>query len=160
MTKLALRDDAEAILLAAARDMQVDQSLAQQESKSKGHGGADTTESDRLDNASARHAEERVSSGFDIIEVVSEYRALRASVLRLWRKSLPQPDLDDIDDITRFNEAIDQSLAEAVGSYTEARQSVSPIVPGDPRPRSAQSAELHPHGRAICLADKWRPEVC
>lgn len=119
MTKLALRDHAQAILLASARDMEVDQSLAQQAGKSKGHGGADTTESDRLDIASARHAEERVGAGFDIIEVVSEYRALRASVLRLWRKSFQQPDLEDIDDITRFNESVDQSLAEAVDSYTE-----------------------------------------
>jgi len=119
MTKLALRDHAQAILLAAARDMEVDQSLAQQAGKSKGHGGADTTESDRLDIASARHAEERVGSGFDIIEVVSEYRALRASVLRLWRKNFLEPDLDDIDDITRFNESIDQSLVEAVDSYTK-----------------------------------------
>jgi len=122
MTKLALRDDAEEILLTTARDMQGDQCLAQQESKSKGHGGEDTTESDRLDTASERHAYERVGSGFNIIEVVSEYRALRASVLRLWRKSLPQADLDDINDIndiTRFNEAIDQSLAGAVGSYSK-----------------------------------------
>ena len=99
--------------------MEVEQSPAQQAGKSKGHGGADTTESDRLDIASARHAEERVGAGFDIIVVVSEYRALRASVLRLWHKSILQPDLDDIDDITRFNESIDQSLAEAVDSYTE-----------------------------------------
>lgn len=119
MTKLALRDHAQAILLASARDMEANQSLAQQTGKSQGKGGADTRESDQLDIASAQHAEERVGSGFDIIEVVSEYRALRASVLRLWSKSLLQPDLDDIDDITRFNESIDQSLAEAVESYTE-----------------------------------------
>ena len=119
MTKLALRDNAETILLASARDMQVDQSLAQQASKSKGHRGVSTTESNQLDIASAQHAEERLGSGFDIIEVVSEYRALRASVLHLWRKSVPQPDIDDINDITRFNESIDQSLTEAVGSYTE-----------------------------------------
>ena len=119
MTKLALRDHSQAILLAAARDMEVKQSLAQQEDKSQGEGGADTPESDRLDIASARHAEERVGAGFDIVEVVSEYRALRASVLRLWRKGFQQPDLEDIDDITRFNEAIDQSLAEAIESYTE-----------------------------------------
>ncbi len=119
MTKLALRDHAQAILLASARDMEANQSLAQQAGKSKGKGGADTKESDQLDIASAQHAEERVGAGFDIIEVVSEYRALRASVLRLWSKSLLQPDLEDIDDITRFNEAIDQSLAEAVNSYTE-----------------------------------------
>lgn len=118
MTRLALRDDAEAILLATARDMQVDQSLAQQTSKSQGHGGADSAESDRLDNASVLHGGERVGSGFDIMEVVSEYRALRASVLRLWHKSLSQPNLNDIDDVTRFNESMDQSLAKAVGSYT------------------------------------------
>jgi signal transduction histidine kinase len=119
MTKLALRDHSQAILLAAARDMEVKQSLAQQADKSQGEGGADTPESDLLDIASARHAEERVGAGFDIVEVVAEYRALRASVLRLWRKEFLQPDLDDIDDITRFNEAIDQSLAEAIHSYTE-----------------------------------------
>ena len=60
-----------------------------------------------------------MGSGFHITEVVSEYRALRASVLRLWRESLPQPDLNDIDDITRFNESMDQSLARGVSSYTK-----------------------------------------
>lgn len=118
MTRLALRDAAEEILLATARDMQSDQSPAQQVSKSKGQGGAGGEESDSLDDASKIHGVERMGSGFDIMEVVAEYRALRASVLRLWRESHPQPNLDDINDITRFNESIDQSLAEAVGSYT------------------------------------------
>lgn len=119
MTMLALRNDAEAILRATARDMQVAQSLPQQASKSTGHGGAGGEESDRLDDASSLHGVARVGSGFDIREVVSEYRALRASVLRLWRESGPRPDINDVDDITRFNESMDQSLAKAVGSYTE-----------------------------------------
>jgi len=119
MTILALRDDAESILRATARDMQNAQSLAQQASKSKGNGGAGGAESDRLDDASSLHGVGRVGSGFQITEMVSEYRALRASVLRLWRESLPQPDLNDIDDITRFGESIDQSLSRAVSSYTK-----------------------------------------
>jgi signal transduction histidine kinase len=119
MTKLALRNDAGSILLAAARDMQVAQSLAQQANKSKGFGGAGGEQSARLDNASELHGVRRVGSGFDIMEVVSEYRALRASVLRLWRESRPDPDQHDLDDITRFNESIDQSLASAVSSYTK-----------------------------------------
>jgi signal transduction histidine kinase len=118
MTKLALRNDAEAILRATARDMQIAQSLAQQANKSKGHGGAGGEASDRLDDASVMHGVGRVGSGFDIIEVVAEYRALRSSVLRLWRQSDPHPDINDIDDITRFNESMDQSLARAVDSYT------------------------------------------
>lgn len=118
MTKLALRNAGETILRAAARDMQSNQTLAQQFSKSQGQGGAGGEQSDRLDNASKIHGVERVGSGFDIMEVVAEYRALRASVLRLWRESCPQADRNNLNDITRFNESIDQSLAEAVSSYT------------------------------------------
>ena len=119
MTILALRDDAESILRNTVRDMQNPQSLQQQGSKSKGHGGAGGEESDRLDDASELHGVGRVGSGFHITELVAEYRALRASVLRLWRESFPQPDLNDIDDITRFNESMDQSLSRAVSSYNQ-----------------------------------------
>ena len=119
MTIVALRDDAESILRATARDIQNAQSHQQQASKSKGHGGAGGADSDRIDNASDLHGVGRVGSGFHIIEVVAEYRALRASVLRLWRESLPQADLNDVADITRFNESMDQSLAKAVSSYSK-----------------------------------------
>lgn len=137
MTILALRNDAESILRATARDMQNRQSLEQQASKSKGEGGAATVASDRLDNASELHGVDRVGSGFHITDVVSEYRALRASVLRLWRESLPQPNLHDIDDITRFDESLDQSLARGVGSYSkridESRQMFLAILSHDLR---------------------------
>jgi signal transduction histidine kinase len=118
MDVLALRNDAEAILLACARDMRTQQSGSQQASKSKGHGGAGGATSDRLNDASSVHGVGRVGSGFNLNEVVSEYRALRASVLRLWRESAPASDDADLSDITRFNEAIDQSLGQAVESYT------------------------------------------
>jgi signal transduction histidine kinase len=118
MSVQALRDDAESILLACVGDMRVAQTGQQRENKSKGHGGAGGDASDRLDDASSVHGAGRVGSGFNLNEVVSEYRALRASVLRLWRESVPSPDLNDIDDITRFNETIDQSLGMAVRSYT------------------------------------------
>jgi signal transduction histidine kinase len=118
MERLALRNDAEAILLACVRDMGTVQSLAQQSSKSQGHGGTGGIESNRLDDASSVHGAARVGSGFNLVEVVSEYRALRASVLRLWRASNPVSDLHDLDDITRFNECMDQSLAAAVAAYT------------------------------------------
>lgn len=119
MDALALRNDAEAILRSSALDMGTVQSGAQQKSKSIGQGGTGGAASDRLDNASSVHGVGRVGSGFNLDEVVSEYRALRATVLRRWRESRPDPDANDLDDITRFNEAIDQSLAMAVASYTE-----------------------------------------
>ena len=113
-----LRDDAEDILRATAVDMQSHQTAAQQAEKSKG-ASRQWDESGDLTRASSSHGAGRVASGFDLWAVVAEYRALRASVLRLWRESGPAPDLRDLDDVTRFNESIDQSLTHAVRSYVE-----------------------------------------
>ena len=113
-----LRDHAEQILRATARDMRSVQTATQQSDKSKGDRRAGE-DSARLNGASEVHGVGRASSGFALPAVVAEYRALRASVVRLWRESAPNPDRRDLDDLTRFNESVDQSLARAVGSYTE-----------------------------------------
>lgn len=117
LDQLALRDHAAQILQAAARDMKSPQTVAERAKKSKGldHPG----ESDALDGASDAHAVDRLSLGFDMLELMSEYRALRASVLQLWHDSAPEADERDVDDLTRFNESIDQSLFKAVASYTK-----------------------------------------
>jgi signal transduction histidine kinase len=119
MTSTALRDHAELILRAAARDMQAPQTPEQRASKSKGQGGAGGEASDGLDNASHLHGADRVGAGFHITEVVAEYRALRASVHRLWTESLPSLVIEDFKDIARFDESLDQSLASAVASYSK-----------------------------------------
>jgi len=113
-----LRDHAADILRATAWDMNSAQTAAQQSDKSKGDGDPGKA-SARIDGASDVHAVGRVRSGFDMMSVVAEYRALRASVIRLWRDSAPSPDARDLADLTRFNESIDQSLTEAVRSYTQ-----------------------------------------
>ena len=59
----------------------------------------------------------RARSGFDINQLVAEYRALRASVLRLWTQRV-RARRTDLDDIIRFNEAIDQALAESVAFFS------------------------------------------
>ncbi len=118
LDQLALRDHAGQILQATARDMKSAQTSTQQTSKSKGR-QQNGEDSDALDGASDMHAINRLGLGFNLLEVVSEYRALRASVLRLWRESRPGADERDVDDLTRFNESIDQSLAKATASYTK-----------------------------------------
>ena len=111
-----VRNDAEDILRATALDMQSDQTSAQQAEKSKGRAG---DEGAGIARASSSHGASRVASGFEVSAVIAEYRALRASVLRLWRESHAAPDVRDLDDLTRFNESIDQSLTHAVRSYAE-----------------------------------------
>ena len=117
MDALALRDHASEILLATVGDMRSEQSSAERTARSRGlraeGGGAS------LNEASEQHAIGRLGSGFDLLELVSEYRALRASVLRLWHEKGDRPHVSDVDDVTRFNESIDQSLAKAVSSYTK-----------------------------------------
>ena len=162
MDQLALRDHAEAILQATALDMMSAQSSAQQSDKSQGRALASDQNVD-LNSASEVHAIGRVLSGFDLIQVVSEYRALRASVIQLWRRSGPDSDLSDLDDLTRFNESIDQSLTKAVRGYTErvgrSRQMFLAILGHDlrnPLNSMTLSAELLAHS---CQLDADCTEV-
>ena len=107
MTSLALRDHAQQILEAVAADLSDAQTREEQSEKSMGRApvvaGAPET-------AAQTHAVLRARSGFDINQLVAEYRALRASVLRLWMDDSPL-DETGVEDIVRFNEAIDQAIA-------------------------------------------------
>ena len=60
----------------------------------------------------------RQVSGFDLNQLGAEYRALRASVIRLWMRSRPpEIDSDMVEDMIRFNEAVDQAVAESTSRY-------------------------------------------
>jgi signal transduction histidine kinase len=114
MTLLALRDHAEEMLLAVAADMDSPQSAAEQTEKSKGEG---RQPENLLDQLGETHGTGRAAVGFSLVQVAAEYRALRASVIRLWERSLPTPADFNVTDLTRFNEAIDQILLESVTHY-------------------------------------------
>jgi signal transduction histidine kinase len=115
MTQLALRDHIVEILNFIADDLESPQTAHEQVSKSKGDGPA---EGRIQDSAAEIHASLRLNDGFNIDQMVSEYRALRASVVKQWT-ARKQPGAEtDINDLTRFNEAIDQAIAESVAEYT------------------------------------------
>src|SRR4051812_38061573 len=69
------------------------------------------------DTAAETHGALRAEAGFTLGQMVSEFRALRASVIRLWRAASGPPDASAFEDLTRFNEAIDQALAESLTRY-------------------------------------------
>lgn len=112
----ALRDHAKKILQELAADLETRQSEAQQEAKSKGK--APSRSSEAPDTAAEQHGGVRADEGFSLKQMVSEYRALRASVLRLWGKQAESHEPAAVDQVTRFNEAIDEALAESVKKYT------------------------------------------
>ena len=81
MESLALRGNAQQILTAVARDLSTSQSREAQLEKSMGRA---PKLMDAPETAAQAHALLRARSGFDINQLAAEYRALRASVLRLW----------------------------------------------------------------------------
>ena len=116
MDSVALRDHAKAILLAASRDMNTAQTASEQRAKAEGEGVEKTP---ALDVAAASHGELRHTVGFDLVQMTSEFRHLRACVIRLWVASLETPLAVHFQDMIRFNEAIDEALAESTAAYAE-----------------------------------------
>lgn len=112
----ALRDHAVEMLQHIILDLRTPQSDAEQAEKSRGNAEPSDEEAD---TAAEVHGAGRAESGFTVGEMVSEYRALRASVIRLWTNANHMLTGDDFEDLMRFNEAIDQSLAESITRYTQ-----------------------------------------
>ena len=112
---VALRDHLPDIIEKIVADLRTPQTRAEEIEKSEGRARAPVGQAR---SAAATHALHRAHSGYSISDLVSEYRALRASVLRLWAngvRATPTPP----EEITRFNEAIDEAIAESVRYYAE-----------------------------------------
>ncbi len=114
MDSKALRNHAKQMLQAIVLDLANVQSDDEQLQKSFGTGRKLAEES-----SAETHAAARLFSGYTVEQLISEYRALRASVLKLWAKSAMAGLHTDPLDVMRFNEAIDQAVAESVAKYSE-----------------------------------------
>ena len=112
----ALRDHAKEMLEVIARDLDTPQSSREQISKAAGESDADER---GLETAAQQHGAGRAATGFSISQMVAEFRALRASVIRLWTTRHRDAAVTDLDDMTRFNEAIDQAIAESISRYAD-----------------------------------------
>ena len=112
-SKVQLRDHARAMLAVICLDLDTEQSVQQGVDKSQGNAPVVDEET-----AAELHAVDRLQSGFSIEELMAEYRALRASVLRLWQQDLGKADAFELQDMLRFNEAIDQSLTESMVRFS------------------------------------------
>jgi signal transduction histidine kinase len=110
-----LRGHARQLLEAVVKDISTPQTRHEQREKSLGRAPAPIK---ATATAAQTHALLRAQRGFTINQMAAEYRALRASVLRLWMDEC-QPQSPDMNDMIRFNEAIDQALAESVAFFNE-----------------------------------------
>ena len=114
MAPLELRDHAYQILEAVVTDLRTPQTREAQADKSRGLAPVSIS---APETAAETHAILRARSGFNINQLAAEYRALRASVLQLWTDSCSPNDIH-MEDLIRFNEAIDQALAESIRFFS------------------------------------------
>lgn len=112
----ALSDHANEMLTVIAEDLKTPQNDSEQSAKAKGRAPAPASS---VRTAAEKHGTGRAESGFTLDQMVAEYRALRASVVHLWSKDREEATSTDLDDLTRFNEAIDQALAESITRFTQ-----------------------------------------
>lgn len=110
----ALRDHIPKILEAIVLDLEHSQTSAEAHSKSLGHALIPVG---TPDSAAQTHGSLRAKNGLQMAQLVAEYRALRAGVLRLWaeKEAAELP----VADVIRFNEAIDQAISESVTFFAE-----------------------------------------
>ena len=108
MTDAELRDHASEILMAVVQDMNVAQTSAEQSLKSQGPGTERT-----LEASGKLHADDRIQHGFTFRAVLAEFRALRATVLRLYEEA----GQSDLTGVRRFNEAIDEAMTESMERF-------------------------------------------
>lgn len=113
---VALRDHALTMLTEIARDL--DTPKAEREQKAREKGASDSAAPD-AEAAGEEHGAGRAAVGFTLDQMVSEFTVLRSTVIGLWRKASSGVSGDDLDDITRFNEAIDQTLTASVSRYVQ-----------------------------------------
>ena len=119
--RMMLLDHARHMLETIAGDLVLPETAFEQAQKSRGLG---VRPPHAQPSAATEHGLARVQSGFSLVAAVSEYRALRASVTRLWEQvpeNQPMPPAAVVD-LIRFNEAIDQALGESVTSYYHEKE--------------------------------------
>jgi signal transduction histidine kinase len=113
-TREELADHAKVLLLAIADDVGQSQGAQATLDKSQGNKPGNAPEVTR----SRANTQPSASSKASPSTRVSEFRALRASVIRRWCKQLTEPRHADLDELTRFGESMDQSLAESTSLYS------------------------------------------
>jgi signal transduction histidine kinase len=121
-----LRNSARELLIGIAADMRGTQTDAQQQAKSHGDRGDPNSAFNLIGRG---HANDRQAQGFEINALVAEYRALRASVLRRWQRAC-KIDTAALHEMIRFNEAIDQMVAESVRQFAQRNQRIRDLFAG------------------------------
>ena len=120
MDAAGLRDHAGGMMLAIADDLEQEQTPQEQDDKAKGRAPARQSESE-----AELHGAARFASGLTVAEAIAEFRALRASVLRLWIAARGPIDAPWEAQTIRFNEAVDEALTASLRRFALSKDDIT-----------------------------------
>jgi len=110
----ALRDHAREMLEFISQDLVTSQT--EEESARRTLGKAPVSDTD------GAHGTHRLKQGLSILQMIQELLALRARVTKTWSFEEQGPAAKDIDELVRFNEAIDQLSPKTVSNYAAHKE--------------------------------------
>lgn len=119
---VALRDHAGEMLHFIVADLKTYQSEDESARKALGKGH------DLVSDVGGEHGEERRNQGMSIQQMVQELRALRARITKAWSDEHQGLTTEDIEELVRFNEAIDQLIATSMASFSALKDQVTRLL--------------------------------
>ena len=108
-----LEDSTRKLYGAISDDIETSQTSGEKHEKSWGNR---QPESSAIAKYSIEHATHRVAQGFSIRDLISEFRAARASVMRLWAHERAESKVSAAE-VERFNEALDEAISVSVAHF-------------------------------------------
>ncbi|MFO8141194.1 MAG: GGDEF domain-containing protein, partial [Marinobacter sp.] len=141
----ALRDHAREMLAFITEDLLTSQTRQQSARKALGKGKALPS---GIDEA---HGTDRLSQGLSMLQMIQELRALRARITRAWGDAQQGLTAKDIDELIRFNEAIDQLIASSVASFTAHKDQETHLIETMLKASLDPAAIFDPEGRHLFI---------
>ncbi|PXX91882.1 hypothetical protein DIT71_08530 [Marinobacter vulgaris] len=118
----ALRDHARSMLGFVAEDLSTSQTGDESERKALGKGKASVSD------VGGKHGVHRLQQGMSMLQMVQELRALRARVTKAWGVEQQGLAENDIVELVRFNEAVDQLIATSISSFSAVKDRVTYLL--------------------------------
>ena len=119
---LVLRDHARGMLNFISRDIITHQTRNEAVNKALGESKSPAS------GAGGKHGTERLRHGLSVNQLTQELRALRARVTLAWGNEQGGLTTKDIDELVRFNEAIDQLIAASITSFSALKEQETRLI--------------------------------
>ncbi|NMT63644.1 putative bifunctional diguanylate cyclase/phosphodiesterase [Marinobacter orientalis] len=141
----ALRDHARSMLGFVADDLSTFQTGDESARKALGKGKVSGSD------FGGKHGKHRLGQGMSMLQMVQELRALRARVTKAWGVEQRGLTEKDIDELVRFNEAIDQLIATSISSFSALKDRVTYLIEAMLKTSSDPAAIFDPDGKYLFL---------